>query len=126
VPRDTPLLAISTQAGTGLDNLLFTAKSTVEAARAQAAAAPEPDETVPIHRLSEGSDAWQIEKDEDTFVISGENIAHFAERTDFSNEEAVQRLRDIMQKQGIMHELVRRGIQPGQVVQFPNGQTLEY
>jgi GTP-binding protein len=126
VPRDTPLLAISTQAGTGIDNLLFTAKSAVEAARQQAAAVPEPEDAVPIHRLSEGSDAWHIEKSEDAFAVSGEAIEHFAARTDFSNEEALQRLRDIMQKQGIMHELVRLGIQPGQQILFPSGKSFEY
>ena len=126
VPHDTPLLAISTQAGIGLDNLLFTVKSTVEAVREQTEEVTAPEESVPVHRLSEGGDAWQIEKAEDTYVVSGEAIEHFVERTDFTNEEAVQRLRDILHKQGIMHELSRRGIQPGQTISFPSGKTLEY
>jgi len=116
VPEGTPLLAISTQAGIGLDNLVYTAKSAVEAARKLAAEVEAPADAVPIHSLADASDAWQIEKDEDTFVVRGESIEHFAMRTDFDNEEAVQRLRDIMQKQGIMHELVRRGIKAGQQI----------
>ncbi len=125
VPRETPLFAISTQAGIGLDNLLYAVKAAVEEARTRAAASEAPEDAVPVHSLSRGSDAWQIEKREDAFVVSGEEIEHFAARTDFSNEEAVQRLRDIMQKQGIMHELVRRGIEPGQQVNIGE-HSIEY
>ena len=32
-------------------------------------------------------------------------------RTDFENEEGVARLRDIMRKMGIMHQLERKGIE---------------
>lgn len=112
VPHDTPLLAISTQAGIGLDNLLYAAKNTVEEARASAAEEVAHEE-VPVHSLLDGADAWQIEKTENGFVVRGEDIEHFAVRTDFSNEEAVQRLRDILQKQGVMHELIRRGVKAG-------------
>ena len=73
-----------------------------------------------MHSLLKGADAWQVERDEDGFVVSGEDIEHFASRTDFSNDEAVQRLRDILQRQGIMHELIRRGIEPGQQIKIGN------
>lgn len=119
VPRDTPLLAISTQAGIGLDNLLYAAKAAVDEARAKDEMVAEP-EAVPVHSLSRGSDAWQVERSDEGFVVTGESIEHFAVRTNFDNEEAVQRLRDILQKQGIMHELIRRGIKPGQQIKIGN------
>ncbi len=126
VPRGYPLYAISTQAGTGLDQLLYATKAAVDEARQRMnEEAPAPD-AVPVHTLAAGSDAWQIEREDDTFLVSGESIERFAARTDFSNEEAVQRLRDIMQRHGIMHELVRRGIEPGQTIIFPNGTSFEY
>lgn len=125
VPRDTSLLAISTQAGTGLDTLLYTIKDIVVAARQHAAELAEAPAGVPVHRLS-GADAWHVDKEDDAYTVSGEDIEHFVARTDFSNDESVQRLRDILQKQGIMNELVRRGIEPGQQVQFPSGDTIEY
>lgn len=125
VPKDTPLFAISTQAGTGLDNLLYAAKAAVEEVRARAIEVEVP-EGVPVHSLSHGSDAWRIEKQEDTYVVSGEAIEHFAARTDFDNEEAVQRLRDIMQKQGIIHELIRHGIEPGQRIDISGKGSLPY
>jgi GTP-binding protein len=125
VPRDTPLLALSAQAGTGLDNLLYAAKNAVDEARAREAATP-PPEDVPVHSLINGADAWHIEKTEDGFMVRGEEIEHFAARTDFTNDEAVQRLRDILQKQGIMHELIRRGIEPGQTIGVGHGNKLQY
>ena len=125
VPEGTPLLAISTQAGTGIQELLYALKNAVEEARALAIEQVSAPEALPVHTLS-GAAPWQIEKRDDVFVVTGEDIEHFAVRTDFHNAEAVQRLRDIMQKQGIMHELVRRGIEPGQTIAFPNGQTLSY
>jgi GTP-binding protein len=79
-----------------------------------------------VHRLSRGADAWSIEKQDDGYLVSGEDIEHFVARTDFSNEEAVQRLRDILTKQGIMHELVRRGIEPGEMIFFGNGDSIPY
>jgi len=126
VPRDTPLLAISTQAGIGLDNLLYAAKATVKEVREREAAAPAKEDAVPVHGLNHGAAAWYIEKQDNTFAVSGDDIEHFVSRTDFNNDEAVQRLRDILQKQGIMHELVRRGIEPGQTILFPDGRTLAY
>ena len=125
VPHDTQLLAISTHAGSGIDNLLYAVKAAVEEVRSRTVEAAEP-EGVPVHSISKGSDAWSVEKQGNSFVVSGEAIEHFAARTDFGNEEAVQRLRDIMQRQGIMHELVRRGIEPGQSITFPSGATIGY
>ncbi|MCA9325078.1 Obg family GTPase CgtA, partial [Candidatus Saccharibacteria bacterium] len=45
-------------------------------------------------------------------------IEKFAQRTDFDNEEALQRLKDIMRKMGILHELQRQGIQADQVIKI--------
>jgi len=124
------LFAISGQSGKGLKELLYEVKATVVAARqaeAEAAAskqAVKPD--VPVLRLEGGDDAWSIEPTEEGFLVRGAKIEQFAIRTDFSNEEAVQRLRDIMRKNGIMHELVRRGIEAGQVIEFGNGRFFEY
>lgn len=56
------------------------------------------------------ADAWAVEKDEDgVFIVSGDKIERFARRTNFDNFEGVNRLRDIMKKMGITHELSRQG-----------------
>jgi GTP-binding protein len=55
-------------------------------------------------------DAWQIEQlGDNEFRISGVKIEKFARRTDFGNIHGTERLRDIMHKMGIMHELRRKG-----------------
>ena len=57
--------------------------------------------------------AWHIvveETDDDkVFVVSGHKIEKFALRTDFDNIHGLNRLRDIMKKMGISHELRRKG-----------------
>jgi GTP-binding protein len=126
VPRDVPLYAISAQAGTGLQNLLFAVKDGVAQARKRPGRRKKSIATVPVHTLAPSDATWTVEREGNTFIVRGKQIEHFAARTDFSNEEAVQRLRDIMQKNGIMHELIRQGIEAGQMVAFAGNGTLEY
>ena len=123
VARDTPLYAISAQAGIGLKPLLYAVLEAVRDARTreQAAIATANEET-PVHTLADNPAAWHVERQEDgSFNVHGSAIERFALRTDFENDEAVRRLRDIMQRHGIMAELVRRGIKPGAEIIFPAG-----
>jgi GTP-binding protein len=116
VPKKTPIFAISSQAGTGLRQLLFTIKDVVTKERAKPSkAAKKPD--FPTLTLTDTSDAWQVKKAGDTFVVTGQRIEQFGRRTDFENEQGVQRLRDIMRRAGVLHELRRQGIEVGQTVQ---------
>ena len=72
-------------------------------------------ENLPIIRLNENQrdDAWNVEKihknNDEIFVVKGNKIEKFAARTDFENPHGINRLRDIMRKMGITHELIRRG-----------------
>jgi GTP-binding protein len=73
------------------------------------------------------SEAWEVERiasEEDGiyFVITGEKIERFAERTDFGNYEAENRLRDIMKRVGISHELRRRGAEGKSIVRIGDGE----
>ncbi len=43
------------------------------------------------------------------FIVTGAKIEKFARRTNFDQFESVNRLRDIMRKMGITHELLRQG-----------------
>lgn len=124
-PKKTPVLAISSQSGEGLKELLFMVKDTVQAVRTQHMKTASPKSTIPTLTLSDTSDAYSVTKDGDIFVVTGERIEKFARRTDFEKDEGVQRLRDIMRRAGIMHELRRQGIEPGQTIQIA-GHSLEY
>jgi GTP-binding protein len=116
VVTGTPIFAISAQSGEGLPALRFALKDAVQAVRAQPTDELEqPD--VPVLTLADTSEEWRVEKAADAFVIRGPRIEQFARRTDFENEQGVQRLRDIMRRQGILHELVRQGIEAGQTIQ---------
>jgi GTP-binding protein len=112
VPAKTPLFAISAHSGQGIKDLLFALQTAVKKVRAKPApkvAKP----AIPVLRLVDGPDAWRVRKDGDIFVITGAKIERFARRTNFDNEESVQRLRDIMHKMGIEQELLRQGVRAG-------------
>ena len=117
VATDTPIFAISSQSGEGLSPLLFDIKDTVQTVRSQPAEEMEAA-AVPVLKLDDTSDEWSVEKVGKVFIVRGARIEQFAGRTDFGNEQGVQRLRDIMRRQGVLHELVRQGIEAGQTIQF--------
>jgi len=124
VPARTKLMAISSQSGEGLKEMLFTLKTAVEKARAKVEKEIEAT-GVPVIKLTDVSQQWKIEKVEDGFKVTGHRIEKFAARTDFENEQGVRRLRDIMKKMGIMHELSRKKIEAGQNIHIgPN--SFEY
>lgn len=123
--KQATIMAISSQAGTGLRELLFAVKKVVLAARAkQAEVAAE--NTVPVLRLEDTSNAWRVSKQDGVFLITGTKITKFAQRTDFANEEGLQRLRDIMRKMGIMHKLQREGIEPGDTIRIGGAGSFTY
>ena len=71
-----------------------------------------------LFRLSgqQEDDAWRVMREEDRFVVTGTKIEKFAARTDYDNVHSVNRLRDIMRKLGIMHELERQGVKSDDIV----------
>jgi GTP-binding protein len=115
--KKAQIFAISAQAGTGLKPLLYALKDQVATARAKQAVVTE-DHNMTVYKITDTSDAFDIIKEDDIFIVTGERIEKFARRTDFEREEGVQRLRDIMRRAGVMHELTRKGIEPGQTVQI--------
>ncbi len=125
VPLGTVILTISAQSGEGVDELLYCAQKLVTVQRRKAARKVTGKDKLPVLRLADTGDSWQVIKIEAGFRITGQKIERFAKRTDFSNEEAVQRLRDIMRKMGILHELERQGIEAGQKIVI-NTQSVDY
>ena len=123
LPKNVQLFAISSQAHKGLQELLYATYTLVQKERARAAALlaeQAPDEALPVLTLAEEA-GWKIEKQDDEFIVSGPKIDRFAARTDFTNDESIARLRDIMRKQGIMHELSRQNAEPGATIVLATG-----
>jgi GTP-binding protein len=124
VPARTKVMPISSQSGAGLQDMLWEVKKAVEKARAKIEKEIEKS-GVPVIKLTDVSQQWKITKTADGFKVSGHRIEKFAGRTDFTNEEGIRRLRDIMKKMGIMHELNRKKIKAGQTIHIgPN--SFEY
>ncbi len=123
VPKATQIFAISASTHQNLQPLLYALKELVGNERAvqeQQAAAE-----LPVITLANTEDAWRVSRDGKVFTVTGKKIERFAMRTDFGNSQGVERLRDIMRKMGIMHELHRQGIEPGNTIKILD-HSLEY
>lgn len=121
VDKDARVGAISAQTKQGVPELLRAVRTQVETMRMHertAEAAIEAPAGVPVLTIDDNENAWNVTKEEDEFVVTGTKIERFAMRTDFNNPAGVERLRDIMHKQGILHELVRMGINPGDTIRI--------
>jgi len=120
IPKGTQVVAISAQTHQGVQELLQDLGKLVAAERQRVAEeAAEADETggLPVIGLKNTQLSWKVTKENaTTFMVTGHKIEKFAARTDFENEHGVQRLRDIMKKMGIMHELVRNKIEAGDTI----------
>ena len=133
VANSSPVVAISSQTHTCVTELLHLLRREVTNYRAREAELIEEEgDELPVITLDvqAASDAWTVERavgaepenadEEDavSFIIHGDKIEKFARRTNFDQFESVNRLRDIMRKMGITHELIRQGAVGETVVQI--------
>jgi GTPase len=118
MPKKDKLFTISALSGEGLKQLMLAAYDEVVKSRKKPANAKQSEKDIPILRLKATDDNWKVIKRDKKFIVSGPKIERFAVRTDFSNSAGVERLRDIMRKIGIMHELERRKINPNDEIQI--------
>ncbi|HEX6258621.1 MAG TPA: GTPase ObgE, partial [Candidatus Saccharimonadales bacterium] len=114
VPAETPLFAISSSSHSGITEVLRELRTQIEQVRADEAVMQEQDDEddgLPVIRLTEAKQAagWKVRVEEGRYIVTGDKIEKFAARTNFSNVHGVNRLRDILQKMGIAHELRRAG-----------------
>jgi GTP-binding protein len=114
---DTPIFVISAQTHDGLMPLLRAAAELVKQARAareQALAA-----ATPVIDQVDRPDFWRVEPEsEGAWRITGERLEGFARRTNFEQEDAVRRLRDILAKTGVAKELRRQGAAAGDLIRI--------
>lgn len=135
VANGAPVLAISSQTHAGVKELLRLARREVEAYRArEAETIEEVVDEVPVISLDAAqlADGWNVEELSEeanetseavkVFLVTGAKIEKFARRTNFDQFEAVNRLRDIMKKLGITHELIRRGAVGDSLVRIGEGE----
>ncbi len=116
------VVAISSQTHHNIKELLRLLRQEVEDYRqCEVKVVEASGDDVPVISLGEGESAndWLVERLDDVenedgevvrvFKVTGKKIEKFARRTNFDQFEAVNRLRDIMKRLGISHELMRRG-----------------
>ena len=122
MPKNAKLYTISAKSGVGITDLLKAVLS-LSAKTSRLEKRRDSKNTLPVIRLERSNDFWEVNKIKNAYVVEGKKIASFALRTDYENEAGVERLRDIMRKMGIMHELERQGIQSGDLIKIgTNGQ----
>ena len=125
VANGAPVVAISSQTHDGVTELLRMLRDEVAKYRErEAEIVDEKEEDLPTISLDDQviSDAWSVRRVSDAefnetddeaekieFIVTGAKIEKFARRTNFDQFESVNRLRDIMRKMGITHELLRQG-----------------
>lgn len=115
-PKNTKILAISAKSKQGLQELLRTTVMLVDKHKAKIKKTSKKE--LPVIRLQAQDLPWQVVKEKKYFLVTGGKIEKFAHRTDYENSHGIRRLRDIMRKMGIMHELEKQNIQPGTKIKF--------
>lgn len=124
VAPDRQIFTISSQAHTGLKEVLRALHKEVTAVREKVSTIETEDDGLPVISLSSDQTAlaWQVKKvtedGRDTYVVSGHKIEKFARRTDFNSHEGLNRLRDIMKKMGITHALTRAGAEGDSIIRI--------
>ncbi|MBR5389306.1 GTPase ObgE [Candidatus Saccharibacteria bacterium] len=123
---EAKVFTISSSAHEGLTELLRELASVKQSASAktvingksEAEEESEQDDALPVISLPKSSvkTSWNVEKQEDKFIITGEKIEKFARRTDFNNYASVNRLRDILKKLGIRAELTSQGAMADSII----------
>jgi len=126
VAGDVPVFAISSTAHKGLKEVLRALRSRVIAARlvAKEDDVDEVDDEYDKITLGENqiAEGWTVEKRAEegavVYIVTGDKIEKFARRTDYDNFEGLNRLRDIMKKLGISHELRRQGAEGDSLIRI--------
>jgi GTP-binding protein len=116
--KDSEIVSISSQSGQNLKELLFETAKLVDRENAKLEEIEVPEEGLTVISLGSSEKAWEVNKTDDGFVVTGPKIERFASQTNFDNYAGNDRLRDIMRKIGIMHELERKGIEEGDQIYF--------
>jgi GTPase len=104
---------ISSATGEGVQDLIYAAWRTIQAAPMPEVVTPEPAQ---IHLKP--SEPFVIEKLDETFVITGERIERLAAMTNFDSDEGLARFEQILAKMGVDKKLRELGAVEGDTVRI--------
>ena len=118
----SPIYPISAPAHLGILGLLRHLAEMVEQQKAKQAPIDQADASSRVEiKLDDRQLAtswWVSRRDDGSYLVTGEKIERFAERTDFASEFSINRLRDILAKLNIVAELVKQGATGESVIEI--------
>lgn len=119
---ESPIYPISAPAHLGILELLRRLAEMVEQQKAKQAPIDKADVSsrveIKLDSRQLATSWWVSRKDDGSYLVTGEKIERFAERTDFASEFSVNRLRDILAKLNIVAELVKQGATGESVIEI--------
>lgn len=118
----SPIYPISAPAHLGILGLLRYLAEMVEQQKAKQAPIDQADASsrveIKLDSRQLATSWWVSRKDDGSYLVTGEKIERFAERTDFASEFSINRLRDILAKLNIVAELVKQGATGESVIEI--------
>ena len=118
----SPIYPISAAAHLGILELLRRLAEMVEQQKAKQAPIDKADVSsrveIKLDSRQQATSWWVSRRDDGSYLVTGEKIERFAERTDFASEFSINRLRDILAKLNIVAELVKQGATGESVIEI--------
>ena len=118
----SPIYPISAPAHLGILELLRRLAEMVEQQKAKQAPIDKADVSsrveIKLDSRQQATSWWVSRRDDGSYLVTGEKIERFAERTDFNSEFSINRLRDILAKLNIVAELVKQGATGESVIEI--------
>lgn len=118
----SPIYPISAPAHLGILELLRHLVEMVEQQKAKQALIDKADVSsrveIKLDSRQLATSWWVSRRDDGSYLVTGEKIERFAERTDFNSEFSINRLRDILAKLNIVAELVKQGATGESVIEI--------
>lgn len=118
----SPIYPISAPARSGTLELLRHLVEAVERQKAKQALIDKADVSsrveIKLDSRQLATSWWVSRRDDGSYLVTGEKIERFAERTDFNSEFSINRLRDILAKLNIVAELVKQGATGESVIEI--------
>lgn len=119
---ESPIYPISAPAHLGILELLRRLAEMVEQQKAKQALIDKADVSsgveIKLDSRQLATSWWVSRRDDGSYLVTGEKIERFAERTDFASEFSINRLRDILAKLNIVAELVKQGATGESVIEI--------
>jgi GTP-binding protein len=110
-----PVFLLSAVTGEGVQRLIYAMWEALEQAPAPA---PPPAEESVAHFKAPRDDSWEIERDQEVYVVKGRGIERLVAMTDMNNDAAVRRFQRILEKNGVVSKLRDLGAEDGDQVRI--------